>query len=60
MGVTICMECKFAERKSPGNPTPTGNCLNPDAPVSDYVHGLKYCGDINKYGDCGFFVPRNP
>ena len=43
----------------PDYPTPTGHCLNSDAPVSEYVHGFKYCGDINK-GDCQFFVKSKP
>ena len=55
--VTICRECTFAERED--DSTPTGHCLSPEAPVSEFVYGFKHCGDINK-GDCGFFVPSNP
>ena len=61
--VTICRECEFAERvgvrdlyrgEPVGKTDPTGHCLNPDAPVSDYVHGFKYCAFFNK-GHCQFF-----
>ena len=54
--VTICKECKFAEREGLGDPTPSGFCLNEDAPVTEFVEGNRSCGVINK-GNCGFFKP---
>ena len=55
-GVTICRGCTFAERED--DSTPTGHCLNPDAPVSDWVYGFKFCAAINK-GQCAFFRVRD-
>ena len=54
--VTICKDCKFAERGAPGEfelPL-SGHCLNEEAPVRDFVYGFRICGDINK-GGCEFF-----
>ena len=50
--ITICKECEFAERVESGDPD--GLCLNTDAPVSEYVHGIKQCAFINN-GHCEFF-----
>jgi len=60
--VTICKECEFAEEersKSEGRPIhkPTGVCLCPDAPIHDFVHGLKLCFRLNNLGNCSFFKP---
>ena len=59
--VTVCKECKFAER---GNSIAekalivvTGFCLNEDAPVSEYVMGSKICKSING-GYCKFFKSK--
>ena len=35
----------------------TGHCLNPDAPIYDYVHGFRRCAVINNNGKCQFFQP---
>ena len=62
--VTICKECRWAEFESAGpigsvkyglyKAVTTGNCLNPKAPVTDFVTGEKRCMFINQ-GACPHF-----
>ena len=60
--VTLCVRCEFAEgraSKSQGlrmrSAGLSGVCLNPDAPIHDFVQGLKLCTRLNLMGDCPFF-----
>ena len=58
--ITICKECEFAEEKKSKSEDrwtgrPNGVCLCPDAPVHDFVQGLKLCARLNLMGDCPFF-----
>ena len=55
--VTVCKECKFAEREDSAaafEETLTGFCLNEKAPVTEFVMGNRSCVKINN-GDCQFF-----
>lgn len=52
MSKSICVECEFyAVAYWDG----TRRCLSPDAPISNYVTGVRRCKDINWHGDCRFF-----
>lgn len=56
MTVTICKECEFAKRiQITEEPSITGECLSPDAPITHFVHGTKLCKLINTDGQCKFF-----
>ena len=52
--VTICKNCAFAERMGSDDSSTSGQCLNKDAPYTEYVDGSKHCAVINK-GHCEFF-----
>lgn len=54
MVVTICNKCKFFYSHS----FPFFRCLSPDVPYSDFVRGIKHCEDINKNGQCIYYVER--
>ena len=54
MKVTLCIDCEFAEKEGPDDPSPTRHCLNTDAPISEFIHGFRNCRAINK-GHCKFF-----
>jgi len=47
--ITICSNCVYH----------TGNsCKHPDAPVSEYEYGIKFCKEINK-GHCEYYQRKN-
>jgi hypothetical protein len=54
--ITICKDCGWSEviNKFTLSPSISGICRNPNAPVTNYVYGLKQCKEINN-GNCPFF-----
>ena len=51
--VTICKSCRYYYI----NPDGYNVCENENAPITDFICGLKKCVDINK-GDCEFYEPK--
>ena len=51
MGATICVECFYCDEGE-------WTCSSPEAPVTNFVSGTKYCPEINESGECPHFKGR--
>ncbi len=57
--VPICGKCEYKMKVS-------YYCSHPDSPITDFLTGDKFCGVINKVGQCRLYegkkqeVPKSP
>lgn len=55
--VPICGKCEYKMKVS-------YYCSHPDSPITDFLTGDKFCGAINKVGQCRLYkekeVPKSP
>ena len=48
--ITICVKCKYFNSSASSD-----ECTCEDAPLYDFVSGIKLCLQINKHGNCEWY-----
>ena len=51
--MSICVECLYHDEFEA-----LDLCDNKGLPISEFVHGRRYCDDLNPKGDCKGFKPQ--
>ena len=49
----ICVKCVYHDEFEGDD-----LCDNTDLPISEFIHGRRYCDDLNTKGDCKGFKPQ--